>query len=160
MAAIRSFPGLPHRMELVGEVVGVRFVNDSKATNAQAAEQALKTWPKVHWIAGGVPKAEGIEPLAPWFDRVIGAYLIGESETAFAKTLKGKADTVKCGTLEAATQAAFDAAKASGEANPIVLLSPACASFDQFKDFEARGDAFREIVQRLASQVTPQKEAV
>ncbi|NQY95865.1 MAG: UDP-N-acetylmuramoyl-L-alanine--D-glutamate ligase [Henriciella sp.] len=160
MAGIRSFPGLPHRMELVGEVEGVRFVNDSKATNAQAAEQALKTWPKVHWIAGGVPKAEGIEPLEPWFDRVIGAYLIGESEAAFAKTLKDKADTVKCGTLEAATQAAFDAAKASGEANPIVLLSPACASFDQFKDFEARGDAFREIVQRLASQVTPQKEAV
>jgi len=160
MSAIRSFPGLPHRMEIVGEVDGVRFVNDSKATNAQAAEQALKTWPRVHWIAGGVPKAEGIEPLAPWFDRVAGAYLIGESEAAFAKTLKGKAETVKCGTLSAATQAAFDAAKASGEPNPIVLLSPACASFDQFKDFEARGDAFREIVQQLAAQVTPQKEAV
>jgi len=160
MAAIRSFPGLPHRMELVGEVEGVRFVNDSKATNAQAAEQALKTWPKVHWIAGGVPKAEGIEPLKPWFDRVTQAYLIGESEAGFAKTLKGKAETVKCGTLEAATQAAFDAAKASGEPNPIVLLSPACASFDQFKDFEARGDAFRDFVQRLAAQVTPQKEAV
>ncbi len=160
MAAIRSFPGLPHRMELVGEVEGVRFVNDSKATNAQAAEQALKTWSKVHWIAGGVPKAEGIEPLKPWFDRVTQAYLIGESEAGFAKTLNGKAETVKCGTLEAATQAAFDAAKASGEPHPIVLLSPACASFDQFKDFEARGDAFRDIVQRLAAQVTPQKEAV
>ena len=70
MAAIRSFPGLAHRMEMVGEVEGVRFVNDSKATNAQAAEQTLKTWPKVHWIAGGVAKAEGIEPLAPWFDRI------------------------------------------------------------------------------------------
>ena len=160
MAAIRSFPGLPHRMEMVGEVEGVRFVNDSKATNAQAAEQALKTWPKVHWIAGGVPKAEGIQPLAPWFDRVAQAYLIGESEAAFAKTLNGKAEMLKCGTLEAATQAAFDAAKASGDAHPIVLLSPACASFDQYKDFEARGDAFREIVQRLAAQVTPQKEAV
>jgi len=160
MAGIRSFPGLAHRMEFIAEVEGVRFVNDSKATNAQAAEQALKTWPKVHWIAGGVPKAEGIEPLEPWFDRLAGAYLIGESEAAFAKTLKGKAETVKCGTLEAATQAAFDAAKASGVANPIVLLSPACASFDQFKDFEARGDAFREIVQRLAARVTPQKEAV
>lgn len=160
MAAIRSFPGLPHRMELVGEVDGVRFVNDSKATNAQAAEQALKTWPKVHWIAGGVPKAEGIEPLKPWFDRVEQAYLIGESEAAFAKTLKGAAETVKCGTLEAATQAAFDAAKASDDPHPIVLLSPACASFDQYKDFEARGDAFRDIVQSLAAQVTPQKEAV
>ncbi len=160
MAAIRSFPGLPHRMELVGEVDGVRFVNDSKATNAQAAEQALKTWPRVHWIAGGVPKADGIQPLEPWFDRIAQAYLIGESEAAFAKTLSGQVETVKCGTLEAATQAAFDAAKASGEPNPIVLLSPACASFDQFKDFEARGDAFRDFVQRLASQVTPQKEAV
>ena len=155
-----TFTGLPHRMEFVGEVDGVRFVNDSKATNAQAAEQALKTWPRVHWIAGGVPKAEGIQPLAPWFDRIDKAYLIGESEAAFAKTLSGKVETVKCGTLEAATQAAFDAAKASGEPNPIVLLSPACASFDQFKDFEARGDAFREIVQRLAAEVTPQKEAV
>ncbi|MEL6827988.1 MAG: UDP-N-acetylmuramoyl-L-alanine--D-glutamate ligase [Pseudomonadota bacterium] len=160
MAGIQSFPGLAHRMELVGDVEGVRFVNDSKATNAQAAEQALKTWPKVHWIAGGVAKAEGIEPLEPWFDRVEQAYLIGESEADFAKTLKGKTKTVSCGTLEAATQAAFDAAKASGEANPIVLLSPACASFDQFKDFEARGDAFKGIVQRLAAQVEPQKEAV
>ncbi|MEP1145380.1 MAG: UDP-N-acetylmuramoyl-L-alanine--D-glutamate ligase [Henriciella sp.] len=160
MSAIRSFPGLPHRMELVGEVDGVRFVNDSKATNAQAAEQALKTYPKVHWIAGGVPKSDGIKPLAPWFDRVSQAYLIGESEADFAKTLNGKAKTVSCGTLEAATQAAFDAAKASGEHNPIVLLSPACASFDQFKDFEVRGDAFREIVRRLAAQVEPQKEAV
>ncbi|MEM7459385.1 MAG: UDP-N-acetylmuramoyl-L-alanine--D-glutamate ligase [Pseudomonadota bacterium] len=160
MAGIRSFPGLEHRMEQVGEVEGVRFVNDSKATNAQAAEQALKTWPKVHWIAGGVAKAEGIAPLEPWFDRVHQAYLIGESEKDFAKTLKGKTKTVSCGTLEAATQAAFDAAKASGETNPIVLLSPACASFDQFKDFEARGDAFKGIVQRLAAQVEPQKEAV
>ncbi|MEL7033439.1 MAG: UDP-N-acetylmuramoyl-L-alanine--D-glutamate ligase [Pseudomonadota bacterium] len=160
MAGIRSFPGLEHRMELVGEVEGVRFVNDSKATNAQAAEQALKTWPKVHWIAGGVAKAEGIAPLEPWFDRVHRAYLIGESEKDFAKTLKGKTETVSCGTLEAATQAAFDAARASGETHPIVLLSPACASFDQFKDFEARGDAFKGIVRRLAAQVEPQKEAV
>jgi UDP-N-acetylmuramoylalanine--D-glutamate ligase len=160
MAAIRSFPGLPHRMEMVGEIDGVRFVNDSKATNAQAAEQALKTWPKVHWIAGGVAKAEGIAPLAPWFDHAAQAYLIGESEPAFQKTLKGKVPAISCGTLEAAAQAAFDAAKASGEPNPIVLLSPACASFDQFKDFEARGDAFRDIVRRLASQTEPQKEAV
>lgn len=160
MAGIGSFPGLEHRMEIVGEIDGVRFVNDSKATNAQAAEQALKTWPKVHWIAGGVAKAEGIKPLAPWFDRMHQAYLIGESAADFAKTLKGKTKTVSCGTLEAATQAAFDAAKASGETHPIVLLSPACASFDQFKDFEARGDAFKDIVRRLAAQVEPQKEAV
>lgn len=147
-------------MELVGEVDGVRFINDSKATNAQAAEQALKTYPKVHWIAGGVPKAEGIAPLEPWFDRIDKAYLIGESAPSFAKTLEGKAPIEQCGTLEAATQAAFDAAKASGDPNPVVLLSPACASFDQFKDFEARGDAFRGFVERLAAQVAPQKEAV
>ena len=160
MSGIDSFPGLEHRMESVGEIEGVRFVNDSKATNAQAAEQALKTWPKVHWIAGGVAKADGIKPLEPWFDRVHQAYLIGESEPSFTRTLKDKTKIVSCGTLEAATQAAFDAAKASGEANPIVLLSPACASFDQFKDFEARGDAFKGIVRRLAAQVEPQKEAV
>ncbi|MEL6723851.1 MAG: UDP-N-acetylmuramoyl-L-alanine--D-glutamate ligase [Pseudomonadota bacterium] len=160
MTAIRTFPGLAHRMERVGEIEGVRFVNDSKATNAQAAEQALKTYSKVHWIAGGVPKAEGIAPLEPWFDRIEQAYLIGESEAEFAKTLKGKAKTVSCGTLDAAVQAAFDAAKASGETNPVVLLSPACASFDQFKDFEARGDAFRDSVQSLAARVEPQKEAV
>ncbi|MDJ0920121.1 MAG: UDP-N-acetylmuramoyl-L-alanine--D-glutamate ligase [Henriciella sp.] len=161
MAGLRSFGGLPHRMERVGEIDGVRFINDSKATNAQAAEQALKTWPKVHWIAGGMPKAEGIEPLAPLFDRIAGAYLIGESQDAFAKTLGPDLPVTKCGTLEAATQAAFDAAKASGEPNPIVLLSPACASFDQYKDFEARGDAFRAIVKRLAERTSaPAAEAV
>ncbi len=151
MAGIRSFPGLAHRMELVGEIDGVRFVNDSKATNAQAAQQALKTWPKVHWIAGGVPKADGIVPLKPWFDRIEQAYLIGESEEVFAKTLNGKAEVMRCGTLDAAVEAAFEAARASQEPNPVVLLSPACASFDQYQDFEARGDAFREIVQRKAA---------
>lgn len=160
MAGIRSFPGLEHRMELVGEIDGVRFVNDSKATNAQAAEQALKTWPKVHWIAGGVPKASGIEPLKQWFGRVSAAYLIGESEAVFAKTLKDKAAVVSCGDMETAVEAAFKAAKASGEDNPIVLLSPACASFDQFKDFEARGDAFRAIVERLAQVDAPKAAAV
>lgn len=159
MSGIRSFPGLAHRMEFVGEVEGVRFVNDSKATNAQAAEQALKTWPKVHWIAGGVAKAEGIDPLEPWFDRIESAYLIGEAAGDFAKTLKGKVEVVQCGTLEAATQAAFDAARASADPSPIVLLSPACASFDQFKDFEARGDHFRAIVRRLSEQATAPKVA-
>lgn len=161
MEGIRSFPGLAHRMEIVGEVEGVRFVNDSKATNAQAAEQALKTWPKVHWIAGGVAKADGITPLAPFFDRVAGAYLIGEAAGDFAKTLKGKAKSTYCGSLDAAIQAAFDAAKASGDETPIVLLSPACASFDQFKDFEARGDAFRESVNSLKQRLeVPEAAAV
>ena len=160
MEGLRTFPGLAHRMELVGEIDGVRFVNDSKATNAQAAEQALKTWPKVHWIAGGVPKADGIEPLAPWFDRIEKAYLIGESQEAFAKTLKDKVEVVRSGTLQAAVRTAFEAAKASGETAPIVLLSPACASFDQFKDFEARGDAFRDLVRALGSEVASPAAAV
>ncbi|MEM9225139.1 MAG: UDP-N-acetylmuramoyl-L-alanine--D-glutamate ligase [Pseudomonadota bacterium] len=153
MDGIRSFPGLAHRMEQLGEVDGVRFVNDSKATNAQAAEQALKTYPRVHWIVGGVAKAEGITPLEPYFERVAGAYLIGESEKAFEGTLDGKAPTQRCGTLDKAVRAAYETAKASGEDEPVVLLSPACASFDQYRDFEARGDAFRDSVARLRSEV-------
>ncbi len=153
MDGIRSFPGLPHRMERAGKVDGVEFINDSKATNAQAAEQALKTWPKVHWIVGGVPKSDGIAPLEPWFDRVEKAYLIGESEDAFKKTLEDKVKSVKCGTLEKAVEKAFKAAKESGDPDPIVLLSPACASFDQYRDFEARGDAFKEAVGKLKDDI-------
>ncbi|MEM8617095.1 MAG: UDP-N-acetylmuramoyl-L-alanine--D-glutamate ligase [Pseudomonadota bacterium] len=162
MQGLRSFPGLAHRMEQVGEVDGVRFINDSKATNAEAAQQALNTFNRIHWIAGGVAKAEGIAPLAPWFDRLAGAYLIGESAEAFAKTIGSAAPVQSIGTLEAATHAAFAAAKASGDSNPVVLLSPACASFDQFKDFEARGDAFRAIVAELAEAAdnAPQQAVV
>jgi UDP-N-acetylmuramoylalanine--D-glutamate ligase len=149
MAGLKSFPGLPHRLETVGEVDGVRFINDSKATNAQAAEQALKAFKNVYWIAGGVPKAEGIEPLAPLFPNVAKAYLIGDAEDAFASTLKGKVALQKCGTLEKAVEAALRDARGSGEEHPIVLLSPACASFDQFRDFEHRGDVFRSIVQSM-----------
>ena len=148
-AAMSTFPGLAHRMEQVGEIEGVRFVNDSKATNAQAAEQALRAYPKVYWIAGGVPKAEGIGPLAPYFNHVAKAYLIGEAADAFGRALDGKAAYEKSGTLEQAVSDAYADAKASGEESPIVLLSPACASFDQFRDFEARGEAFREIVETL-----------
>ncbi len=136
-------------MEQVGEIDGVRFVNDSKATNAQAAEQALRAYPKVYWIAGGVPKAEGIGPLAPYFNHVAKAYLIGEAADAFGRALDGKAAYEKSVTLEQAVADAYADAKASGEDNPIVLLSPACASFDQFRDFEARGEAFRDIVEAL-----------
>ncbi|WP_084418121.1 UDP-N-acetylmuramoyl-L-alanine--D-glutamate ligase [Henriciella litoralis] len=151
--ALTTFPGLAHRMEQVGQIDGVRFVNDSKATNAQAAEQALRAYPRVYWIAGGVPKAEGIEPLSPFFDRLAKAYLIGEAADAFAKTLDGKADYKRTKTLEAAISSALEDARNSGEENPIVLLSPACASFDQFKDFEARGDAFKTIVADLGGQI-------
>ncbi len=142
-----TFPGLAHRMETVGQVGSVRFVNDSKATNADAARQALASYPSVFWIAGGVPKAGGIDALADLFPRVAKAYLIGQAAEAFAETL-GEMPHVVSRTLDAAVAAAAaDAAAAGGE--QIVLLSPACASFDQFPDFEARGEAFRAAVLNL-----------
>ena len=151
LKGLKSFPGLPHRLEIVGQQGGVTFINDSKATNAQAAEQALKALGRVYWIAGGVAKAEGIGPLEPYFPKVARAYLIGEAEEPFARTLKGKAPTRRCGTLEQAVHQAFEDARASGETDAVVLLSPACASFDQFTSFEARGDKFREIVKGLGA---------
>lgn len=149
--ALMTFPGLAHRMETVGVVGKVRFVNDSKATNADAARQALSSYPKVYWIAGGRAKTDGIADLADLFPRVIRAYLVGEATEAFAETLKGKTDIVACGTIPAAAAAAFKDAAASGQ-DAIVLLSPACASFDQFADFEQRGEAFRAAVQALARE--------
>lgn len=159
MEGIRSFGGLPHRLEIVAKRQGVRFINDSKATNAQAAEQALKAFSRVYWIAGGRAKEEGIAPLEPLFPRVARAYLIGEAEEAFSRTLKGKAPAKTCGTLERAVEEAFRDARESGEPDPVVLLSPACASFDQFKDFEARGDAFRTIVESLNGETQEMESA-
>ncbi|CAN5184500.1 UDP-N-acetylmuramoyl-L-alanine--D-glutamate ligase [soil metagenome] len=155
-AGLITFPGLAHRMETVGQIGKVKFVNDSKATNADAARQAMSTYPKFYWIAGGRPKAGGIDSLEDLFPRIAKAYLVGEAAPEFAKTLKGKADTVMSGTIEAAAAQAFVDAKASGE-EAVVLLSPACASFDQFPDFEVRGDAFRAAVQALAT--APMREA-
>ncbi len=146
---LMSFPGLAHRMENLPSVGRVKFVNDSKATNADAARQAMSAIPKFYWIAGGVPKAGGIAPLTDLFDRIEKAYLIGEAAADFKKTLDGHAEAVIAGDLAAATEMAYGDALASGE-DAVVLLSPACASFDQFPDFEVRGDAFREIVRGLA----------
>jgi UDP-N-acetylmuramoylalanine--D-glutamate ligase len=136
------------RMENIGAIGKVRFVNDSKATKADAARQAMAATPRFRWIAGGVSKAGGIEPLGDLFGRVAKAYLIGEASEDFARTLDGKAPYAMCGDLEAATAMAFHDALASGE-DEVVLLSPACASFDQFADFEQRGEAFRTIVAGL-----------
>jgi UDP-N-acetylmuramoylalanine--D-glutamate ligase len=144
-----TFPGLAHRMETVATLGRVRFVNDSKATNADAARQALSSYPKSYWIAGGQPKTGGIEALADLFPRVAKAYLVGEAAPAFAQTLKGLAPVVEAGTIDAAVAQAYADAAATGQ-DAIVLLSPAAASFDQFTDFEARGEAFRAAVQRLA----------
>jgi UDP-N-acetylmuramoylalanine--D-glutamate ligase len=145
---LMSFPGLAHRMETAAVIGRVRLVNDSKATNADAARQALSSYPRIHWIAGGVPKAGGIEELADLFPRVACAYLIGEAAADFARSLEGRATYKMCGTLEAAVAAAYADAARSGE-NEVVLLSPACASFDQFPNFEVRGDVFRTLAQAL-----------
>lgn len=148
-----SFPGLAHRMEAVARLGGVRFINDSKGTNADAARQALASYPSVFWIAGGKAKEGGIDSLRDLFPRVTKAYLIGEAADAFAVTL---ADTphVVAHTMERAVElAAADAAKAEGE--QVVLLSPACASFDQFPDFEVRGEAFRAAVLALGAKAEP-----
>ncbi|HKT52863.1 MAG TPA: UDP-N-acetylmuramoyl-L-alanine--D-glutamate ligase, partial [Caulobacteraceae bacterium] len=143
-----TFPGLAHRMETVGEIEGVRFVNDSKATNADAARQAMSSYPRFYWIAGGRPKAGGVEGLEDLFPRVAKAYLVGEAAKNFAATLKDRAPTVIAGDIETAVAEAFADARASGEP-AIVLLSPACASFDQYPDFEVRGEAFRSAVHGL-----------
>ena len=146
-----SFPGLPHRIELVGEIGRVRFINDSKATNADAAARALACFDNIYWIAGGKAKLGGIESLRAFFPRIRRAYLIGDAMEAFAGTLADKVAVTKAGTLEAATrQAAKDAEADRGEG--VVLLSPACASFDQFRDFEHRGDEFKRIFKLIADE--------
>jgi UDP-N-acetylmuramoylalanine--D-glutamate ligase len=151
---LASFPGLPHRMEWVGSTGGIGFVNDSKATNADAASNALACYERIYWILGGRPKAEGIVPLKPWFGRIAHAFLIGEAADAFAETLDGQVSYDKAGTLEAATEAAFVRAVSEG-GEAVVLLSPACASFDQFASFEQRGDRFRA----LASAILARRQA-
>jgi UDP-N-acetylmuramoylalanine--D-glutamate ligase len=149
--ALTTFAGLPHRLECAGQIEGVRFINDSKATNANAAAQALAVYPRVYWIAGGVAKEGGFEELAPFFPRIAKAYLIGQSAGDFSDTLRGKVAMAMAGNLEAAVKQAFADAKASGEPHPVVLLSPACASFDQFKSYEDRGDQFKKFVTALSA---------
>jgi len=145
-SGLESFPGLAHRMEQVGRRDHVLFVNDSKATNADASAPALSSFSRIYWIAGGLPKEGGIEPLRGLFPRIAKAYLIGEAAPAFSATLGEAVPYEISGTLSAAVEhAAHDAALDDG-GEAVVLLSPACASFDQFKNFEVRGDAFREAV--------------
>jgi UDP-N-acetylmuramoylalanine--D-glutamate ligase len=148
-AGLRSFPGLAHRMEQVGRKGPVLFVNDSKATNADSAAQALACFSDIFWIAGGKPKTGGITSLAGFFPRIRKAYLIGEAAAEFAATLEGKVVHAIVGTLERAVEAAARDAETAGLDEPVVLLSPACASFDQYRNFEVRGDRFRELVLAL-----------
>ena len=153
-AGLVSFPGLAHRMEQVGRKDRVLFVNDSKATNADAAARALASFTDIFWIAGGRAKTGGITSLAGFFPRIRKAYLIGEAADEFAATLEGQVPYATAATLERAVALAAADAAASGLAEPVVLLSPACASFDQYPNFEIRGAKFRELVQALPG-VTP-----
>jgi UDP-N-acetylmuramoylalanine--D-glutamate ligase len=148
-AGLKSFPGLAHRMEEVGRRGFVLFVNDSKATNADSAAQALACFTDIYWIAGGKPKTGGIESLRAFFPRIRKAYLIGEAAEDFAKTLGNDVPHEIDGTLDKAVAAATRDAEASPNREPVVLLSPACASFDQYRNFEVRGDAFRTLVKTL-----------
>ncbi|KWV46595.1 UDP-N-acetylmuramoylalanine--D-glutamate ligase [Rhizobium altiplani] len=148
-AGLASFPGLKHRMQPVGRRGNVVFVNDSKATNADAAAPALSSYDRIYWIAGGLPKAGGITSLTGFFPRIAKAYLIGEAAAEFAATLGETVPYEISGTLErAVAHAAADAER--DESGPLaVMLSPACASFDQYKNFEVRGDAFVSHVAAL-----------
>jgi UDP-N-acetylmuramoylalanine--D-glutamate ligase len=149
-AALATFPGLPHRLEEIGRVGRTLFINDSKATNADSAATALAAFERdVFWILGGRPKAGGITSLADFFPRVAKAYLIGEATEEFAATLDGRIPFERCGTLDSAVAVAAADAAAGGAREPVVLLSPACASFDHYRNFEVRGDAFRTLVAAL-----------
>ncbi len=149
--AIKKFTGLRHRMQLLGEIDGIKFINDSKATNAESTENALKAYENVFWILGGKAKDGGISSLQPLFKKITKAYLIGEASEDFAKTLKeNSVDFEKCGDLKNAFEAALRDAKNSTLAEKNIMLSPACASFDQWKSFEQRGDFFCQLFDELS----------
>ena len=159
VSAIRSFPGLAHRQELVGTIGGVRYINDSKATNADATEKALACYDANYWILGGLPKAGGISSLTSYFPRVRHAYLIGAATEEFAATLGDAVPFSRCGNLESALAAAHEWAQRDGVPGAVVLLSPACASYDQFPNFEVRGDTFRELVAGLPASELPARRS-
>jgi UDP-N-acetylmuramoylalanine--D-glutamate ligase len=150
---LASFAGLKHRMEEVGRRGRVLFVNDSKATNADAAGKALASFDRIYWIAGGRPKEGGIESLEEFFPRIARGYLIGEAASQFAATLEGRVPYELSGTLASAIASAAGDASLDQAREPVVLLSPACASYDQFQSFERRGDAFRTLIRSLEGVV-------
>ncbi len=145
---IKSFSGLRHRNELLGKIRNVFFVNDSKATNAKSSEKAILSYENIYWIVGGKSKEGGIESLSKHFTRIRKAFLVGESTEAFANTMEDKVDFVKCCNLKNALKLAFEEALNSKE-EVTILLSPACASFDQWKNFEERGEAFCRMFENL-----------
>ena len=152
LASFESFPGLAHRMEIVAERDGVRYVNDSKATNADATSKALATYRDIYWILGGKSKEGGIETLTEFFPRIRHAYLIGAASDEFAHTLEGKVGYTRSQTLARAVESAANDAEAAEGDLRVVLLSPACASFDQYPNFEVRGDVFRDLVLKHLSE--------
>ncbi len=145
LAAFETFPGLPHRMERVREKDGILFVNDSKATNPTATAPALAAFKRIRWICGGQAKSDNLDECARYFSHVVKAYTIGEAGELFARVLSPHMDVAECNTLERAV----GAAAAEARSGDTLLLSPACASFDQFRDFEDRGDQFRALVGAL-----------
>lgn len=147
---LRDFRGLPHRMERVAEANGVLYINDSKATNPASAAPAIAAFPpdpepRIHWILGGLPKGEDLDECKPWFGNIAAAYTIGDAGPLFAELLEPYTPVVRSEMMAQAIRQAMDAAKPGD----VIMLSPACASFDQFRDYEARGQAFRQIVEAL-----------
>ncbi|ESZ88373.1 MAG: UDP-N-acetylmuramoylalanine--D-glutamate ligase [Blastomonas sp. CACIA14H2] len=153
-ASLATYSSLPHRMERTAEHRGVLYVNDSKATNPASTAPALGAYPRIHWIVGGLPKGDSLDECAPHFDHVVHAYTIGEAGPVFADQLEKVMPVTRAELLANAVRSAMAHAK-PGE---VVLLSPACASFDQFRDFEARGDCFRKIVDALIAEDATQQE--
>jgi len=157
-AGLKTFHGLPHRMERVAKASGVIFINDSKATNPASTAPALAAFPpvaaeggahrRIHWICGGLPKGDDLDDCAPFFGNIAAAYTIGEAGPRFADLLEPSMEVHRSEMMCEAIRQAIDAA-APGD---VVLLSPACASFDQFRDYEARGDAFRQLVGALLDE--------
>lgn len=153
-ASLATYASLPHRMERTAEHRGVLYVNDSKATNPASTAPALGAFPRIHWIVGGLPKGDNLDECAPHFDHVVHAYTIGEAGPVFADQLERLMPVTRAEMLASAVRSAMEHAQ-PGE---VVLLSPACASFDQFRDFEARGDCFRHVVDALIAQDLSQQE--
>jgi UDP-N-acetylmuramoylalanine--D-glutamate ligase len=149
LKGLETYPGLPHRQERVAALGKVIYVNDSKATNADATARALSSYRNIYWILGGQAKEGGVAPLAPYFDRIRHAFLIGEATDLFATQLAGKLPFERCGDLQSALGAAHVRAQSEATEPAVVLLSPACASWDQWKSYEHRGDAFRAMARAL-----------
>lgn len=159
LKAMSRFEGLAHRMETVAKIGDVRFINDSKATNTEATAQALNSYENIFWIAGGKAKDGGVKPLREMMGPVRGAYFIGDAAEAFEADLAGVVPCIRCGNLAAAVTRASRDARQSGLADPVVMLSPAAASFDQFKNFEDRGNTFRRLVLDEVAALSDEEEA-